>query len=148
MAFKFTLESVLKYRRRLENEAQRQFNEARQKLDDAKQKLDALYASVDSSRQQICELQTGALVKKLEGIRDREEFIIGQGLRIQAQRKEVRALTSVVEEKQEELVLALRERKSMEKLKEKRKLEYEKEQLRLESQAMDEISVLRFGRKL
>lgn len=148
MGFKFNLESVLKYRRRLENEAQRQYREAQAKVDEANSKLDLLYRSIDRSRADISKFQSTSKPQALEHIRSQETFILGQGVRIKNQRLELRNLLTELEEKQEALVLALRERKSMEKLKERRKEEYLKEQLRLENQAMDEISVLRHGRKV
>lgn len=148
MGFKFTLESVLKYRRRLENEAQRQFQEAQSKVDEANRRLDLFYESIDRSRVDISGLQKNHQSAALDMIRSQEAFIVGQGVRIQKQRLELRTLLTDLEEKQEALVLALRERKSMEKLKERRKEEYLKEQRRLENLAMDEISVLRHGRKV
>jgi flagellar FliJ protein len=145
MGFKFSLETVLRHRKRLEDEAQRAFSEARQKLEDAKRHLEFLYSQVDRSREEIASLQNSGEAHSVSSILEREAFIRGQALRIKNHREAMRSLQQDLEEKQEALVLALRERKTLEKLKEKKKREYDMEVARKEALFLDEIATMRAG---
>lgn len=145
MGFKFSLEAVLKYRKRLEDQAKKNFAESQQKLDEAKQKLKSMYQLIDRSREEIASFQTSGRSKGVSEILERESFIQGQGLRITRHREEMRTLQQDLEEKQEALILALRERKTLEKLKERKKREYDMEVARKEALILDEIATIRAG---
>lgn len=145
MKFKFTLESVLKHRQRLEEDAKKDFLESQAKLEDAKVVLGDMYKLVDRSREEIAQFQINKQGTKLSQILEREAFIHGQGLRITNQRQSIRILQQDLEEKQEALILALRERKTLEKLKEKKKKEHDMEVARKEALLLDEIATIRAG---
>ncbi len=145
MKFKFSLESVLKHRKRQEEEAYRAFVESKNALDEAQRILKEMYAKVDQSREKIAALQTRSAKNGLSEILQNESFIQGQGLRIRKHREKMRELQLDLEEKQEALVLALRERKTLEKLKERKKREHDMEVARREALEMDEIATIRAG---
>lgn len=145
MKFKFSLETVLKHRKRLEDEAQKNFVEAKRRLEDAQQVLKSMYGLIDRSREEIARFQSSGGGQMISQIIEREAFIQGQGVRIKKQREFIRTLHLDLEEKQEALVLALRERKTLEKLKEKQKREHDKEVARKEALLLDEIATMRAG---
>lgn len=145
MKFKFRLEALLKHRKHIENEAQRQFVESRFRLDQAKVKLQSMYGLIDRCRFEISNLQGAGKNHDLMKILEREAFIKGQEELIKRHREHMRELQLDLEEKQEALVLALRDRKTIEKLKEKRKQEHDKEVARREALEMDEIATIRAG---
>lgn len=145
MKFKFSLETVLKHRRRLEDEAQKAFSESKARLQEAQEKLKFMYSQIDRSREEIAALQISGDDQKISQINARESFIHGQGFRIKMHRELMRELQLDLEEKQEALVLALRERKTLEKLKEKKKREHDMEVARKEALALDEIATMRAG---
>ena len=145
MRFKFSLESVLKHRQRLEDEAKKNFTESQKKLDDAKVVLGEMYKLIDRSREEIAQFQMNKVATKVSQILERESFIHGQGLRITSQRQTIRILQQDLEEKQEALILALRERKTLEKLKEKKKREHDMEVAQKEALLLDEIATIRAG---
>lgn len=145
MKFKFRLEAVLKLRRRLEDEAQRAFTESRAVFDEANAVLKRMYESIDRGREKIAQTQRDGKAGAIATIGEIESFIVGQGLRIKKQREVLRSAQQDLEEKQEALILALRERKSLEKLKERKKKEHDMDVARREALALDEIATIRAG---
>lgn len=145
MKFKFSLETVLKHKKRLEDEAQKNFTTSKRNLEEAQSVLKSMYSLIDRSRDEIAKFQSSRNGQTISQILERESFIQGQGVRIQKQRELIRELHLDLEEKQEALVLALRERKTLEKLKEKQKREYDKEVARKEALELDEIATMRAG---
>ena len=145
MGFKFSLEAVLKHRKRLEDEAHVIFAEAQARLTEAKEILQSYYNSIDQNREDISRLQASNQKNAVPLILEKESFISGQGLRIEQHRKLMRQLIQDLEEKQEAYLLALRERKTLEKLKEKRKREFDMEVARREALELDEIATIRAG---
>jgi len=129
----------------LEDEAHIKYSESQARLNEAKNVLKSYYQSIDSSREAISKYQSSPQKDSLQLILAREEFIKGQGLRIESHRKMMRGLQEDLEEKQEAFLLALRERKTLEKLKEKKKREHQMELARKEALELDEIAMMRAG---
>jgi len=124
MKFKFPLETVLKHRKRLEEMAQREFAEAQANVDAVLRSLEEMYRRMDEVREEILGLQKSGDPDRIEKICQMEGFLTGHKIRIEMKRQEARKLLVIVEEKQELLILAAKERKVMVKLKEKRQNEY------------------------
>ncbi|MGZ3721477.1 MAG: flagellar export protein FliJ [Bdellovibrionales bacterium] len=140
MAFRFGLEAVLKHRKRLEDEAQREFAIAQNAVDAILRKLEDMYTRMDEVREEIAAAQRHA---NLNEVRDMETFIGGHKIRIEAVRLEARELLRVAEEKQEALILAAQEKKVLVKLKEKRLVEYKDWLNRIEAKNADDQTQMR-----
>lgn len=145
MAFKFGLEAVLKHRKRLEDVAQKEFVEAQRALDQCLEKIEAMYRRHDEVRIEILDAQRDGSSQKLNEVRDMEAFLGGHKIRIQAERMQARALMQVVEEKQEALIEAAKEKKILVKLKEKKFAEYKQRMAELEAKAQDDMTTTRIA---
>jgi len=143
MKFKFPLESVIHYRKQLEDEARREFEVAQANLDRSLQHINYMYQQMDDSRSRILALQQKQPVD-IASIRYNEEFIEGQKIRIQNERLKARDLMAIAEEKQGILVEKAKEHKILLKLKEKRKIQFLNEQKKLEVKRMDDLVTMRF----
>ncbi len=147
MAFEFKFESLLKYRKRLEEAAQRDFIAARRELDEALAMIQQMYSSIEEARAYIHSCQGQGQAGDIFRILSSEQFITGQKVKIDIERARARELMMRVEEKQELLLAAAREFKKIEKLKERHKSEFKKEQRRLEIKRVDDLVVIRSGRR-
>lgn len=145
MAFKFSLDSVLKHRKRLEEAAQREYAEAQAAVDECLKKIELMYQRSDEVREEILAAQNSGAGHSVEHIREMELFIGGQKIRIETLRQHARELLMIAEQKQEALILAAQEKKTMVKLKEKRKAEYENWLKQVEAKEQDDMTTVRFG---
>ena len=141
--FRFALESVLKYRGRLEEEAKRAFAEAQRRVDEQRAKIDAMYRRADEVREEILGLERAGSGRDLELVRESEGFLIGHARRIQAERQTLAELLGVLEDAQEHLVHAAREKKVLVKLREARRSEFVQRLDRLEALELDEMATVR-----
>jgi flagellar FliJ protein len=145
MSFKFTLEPLMKHRKRLEEDAQREFFKARSAVDEALRKINSLYESIDHARRQIQLLQKSG-GQSIAAITQHEEFIVGAQIRIERERKVARELMMVAEEKHQLLLEAAKEFKSIEKLKERRHRQYLEDKKKQELKIIDQTVTMRFKR--
>ena len=143
MKFKFSLETVLKHRTRLEEAAQRDFAEAQAAVDACLRKLEEMYAQLDQTRDSIAAMQNGKGAHNLEHIRSMETFIGGHKIRIDHVRVEARELLTVAEEKQELLMIAAREKKVLVQLKDKKIAEHRELLNQLDAKATDDMNNMR-----
>lgn len=146
MGFKFQLETVLKYRKRLEEIAQREYAEAQAQVDEVLRKLEQMYQRMDEVREEIAKAQSGHDASKIEFIRQMESFLTGHKILIERQREHARDLLMVAEEKQEILIAAAKERKVLVKLKEKRQAEYQNWRNQIEIRLADDQTTMSRGR--
>ncbi len=142
MSYTFSLEVLLEYKKRLENEARLLFVEAQTRVDAALAVLSESYDQVDRARQESSDLTRagGALAPKLVANSD---FISGQKFRIEAQRLTIRELKMTADELQEAMIEAAKETKTLEKLKERGFETYKKDRRKREMKETDELVTLR-----
>jgi flagellar protein FliJ len=145
MGFKFSLDGVLKHRKRLEEVAQREYAEAQAAVDECLRKIEAMYKRSDEVREEILGAQTSGASSSVENIREMELFLAGQKIRIETLRQHARALLQVAEEKQEALIQAAQDKKSLEKMKAKRKAEWEAWIRQIEAKELDDMTTVRQG---
>lgn len=147
MAFRFRLQKVLDHRRRVESDAKRDYIAAQQATGQALKELETLYQAIDLARskghQAVNGTSTASTAPTLQHI---DQFIQGQKIRIERQRLKIREIKAEEERRQEILIAAARERKTMEKLFERHLKDYRELQNRLEQAEADDLTVLRFGR--
>lgn len=145
MKFKFSYEKLLAHKQTLEEIAQKNLADAQRRLDEAKAELNALFKAVDDARARAFETERqGGLSQNSGAMAD--EFANGQKIRIARQRDVIRERNMDVEQRQEELILAARERKTLEKLKEKKIEEFKTEVKRKEQKETDDMITMRFAK--
>lgn len=145
MKFKFSLDAVLKHRKRLEEVAQREFAEAQAAVDDCLRKIEAMYKRSDEVREEVLVAQKSGKSSSVESIREMELFLAGQKIRIETLRQHARELLQIAEQKQEALIQAAQDKKSLEKMKDKRKAEWEAWIRQIESKELDDMTTVRQG---
>jgi flagellar FliJ protein len=145
MKFKFSYQQLLEHRKRLEDLAQKDFSIAQKDVDVAEADLEKMYQQIDDSRQNASVLQAkgGDQAPSLVLI---DHFINNHKLRIEMQRKKIRDLKSIAEEKQQALVNAAKEYKILEKLREKRVIEFKDLLKKRELKFVDDLTTMRFKR--
>jgi flagellar FliJ protein len=139
MAFTFKLESVLNYRKILEDQAQQVLAESlqeQQRLERQSVQLTKRLHAVDQDLKK--QQQHGMGIAELILYEDQIEHC-----RKQLHQLETRLLRlqKTIEAQRQELLQASMERQVMEKLKEKKKVEYLREELQEETAMLDEISL-------
>ncbi|MCM2280738.1 MAG: flagellar export protein FliJ [Bdellovibrionaceae bacterium] len=146
MKFKFPYEKLLDHRKTLEEVARKEYSVARAAVDDAETELKAMYDSISDSRQRAggLEMAGGAQGPALTMIGD---FISGQKVRIERQRQKVRELLTVAEQKQDALIEAAKEHKTLQKLRERRLKELKRLLKKKELKEVDEMVTSRFKRE-
>ncbi|MFH7320330.1 flagellar export protein FliJ [Desulfurivibrio sp. D14AmB] len=144
MAYRFRFESVLGYRRNLEELARQKLALAQAQLERQQSRLAEITAELaqaitlfeERKRQPI---PAPLYIMFVDGIERRERDLDRQRQALSSQRQ-------VVEQVRQELVGRMRERKIMEKARERDYEEYLREELKKEQAELDEQMILRFGR--
>ncbi|MGA2081773.1 MAG: flagellar export protein FliJ [Holophaga sp.] len=140
--FRFRLESLLRLRRSLEENAQRGLARALAQLDQARTRL----AQLRQDRMEALEsrsLPPGQPVD-LERWRAVERWVLALERRIVAAGEDVKEAEVKVAAARQDLVRAHRARLMLERLKERRQEQHAIEQLREEARELDEMAVLRY----
>ncbi len=146
MKFTFPYDKLLDHRKALEEVARREYAAARARVDEAEAELRSMYDGIARSRERAGRLERegGAQGPALSLI---GEFIDGQRIRIERQRRKIRELLMDAEEKQGALIEAAKEHKTLEKLKERRLKEFKRAVKKKELKEIDEIVTTRFKRE-
>jgi flagellar export protein FliJ len=147
MKFLFSLDSVLKHRQRIEEMAQRDYAEAQAAVAQTQVELQAMYDRVDQVREDITKLHVRGDSLSLQRAVASEEFLRGFQRRIEAKRHELRQLMQVAEDKQEALVFAAREKKTLVNLRKKKKAEFDLKVRRNEVKELDDLTATREARR-
>lgn len=143
--FKFAFEKLLDHKRTLEDIARREFFEAQRLVDEANRELERMYAQIDESRARALKLETEG-GEKATSLVQIDEFINLQKIRIERHRMKMRELIAEAERRQDLLVEAAKERKTLEKLRERRLEEHAHQAKLAELKEVDELVVTRFKR--
>lgn len=143
--FKFTLEKVLSHRKILENLAQRDFQEALAVLHAENAKLEAMerqkHEAFENRFQR--EVQGGPAAEALTQV---HEYIKGQDVRIERQRKKIQEIEKQVEELRDILRQKAVDTKIIEGLRDRKQEEFRLEQKKLEQKKLDDTVSTRFAR--
>ena len=145
MKFKFRLESIMKHRKNLEEMARRDYYDAKQTSDGILEQINNLFESNDTVRENSHKAAGDAEFVHLQQMA--HEYLERNKIRIERKKMEFREAQSVTENKQEDLVVAAKEAKILEKLKEQKKAEFRDQQRVREKKETDEIVVQRHGRE-
>lgn len=134
--FIFKLESVLNIKQQQEDNKKNELGKAIQMLESERQKLTGLENSQAETVREFNEKAKKTTVHKLIEF---NEFLSLLNSRIKSQKENVNNASLYVDKIREELLMAVKERKILEKLKEKKHEEYLIEQKKLEQKTNDEI---------
>jgi flagellar FliJ protein len=139
MKFQFPLKTVMRHRKLMENEAQRVFQEANAKLNAEISKLEFLHEQVREARQKAFQLQVkgGATTNDLRQV---DEFIRGQDIRIDRQNLSIQNQQQIVEDLRQILRKAAIDYKMIEKLRDKKRDEFRIESRKHEQKQIDELT--------
>lgn len=144
MAYTFRLESVLNYRRNLEEVAQQQLAREQVVLDGYREELARLEAELVRFVEELEQRKQKAMVAPLYSLYmqaiDRKERDIAR------QQQVIAAQINAVEQARQALVERVKDRKVMEKARERDQEKYLRGVLQQEQKASDEQMVLRFHR--
>jgi len=146
LKFNFRLESILKLRKQVENQKQRDYLFAKADVDKCLNEIQAMYQEIADSRQMVHQKQRPGEAGQISSMEMAHEFILGQNVKIERRRQEARELMQVAEQKLEALQKAMVERKAIEKLREREHVKFKKDQKRKEALFFDDISIMRSGR--
>jgi flagellar FliJ protein len=137
--FVFSLQKVLEYRQRLEEQAIRAFAEAQAQLMHEQAVLHKLLIEREECLR--CSHRRQHLSVELLAVE--QTYLSALEERIEQQRQRVAEAEKVLEEKRQALIEAQRERKTLERLREKQYEEWRQEWLRTEQKALDELATVR-----
>ena len=134
--FIFKLQSVLNIKQQQEDNKKNELGKAIQSLEAEKQILNGLESSLADTVREFNEKAKKTTVHKLIEF---NEYLSLLNSKIKSQKENVNNAALYVDKVREELVMAVKERKILEKLKEKKHEEYIIEQKKLEQKTNDEI---------
>lgn len=142
--FTFKLESLLDYRKRLEESCKTEMNDALERLEKERQRLDALETVYVRNSEEINEIkEKGPDVMEL-GLY--YAYLNGLTERISKQKEVVSELASDFERKREKLLESSKDKKAVEKLRERSLDEFRQKMEKEEQKATDDIVSTRFKR--
>ena len=144
--FKFKLQSVLDYRLNIEEKILNEFSELKRKLDEQKALLEALVSERESRVADLRNMRSATM--KADDIASILAYVEHLHEREKQQEEVIRQTGEAVEEKRKYLVEAVKNRKVMENLKDRHEQDYIKDFNETEQKNSDEMSVLKFGRRV
>jgi len=144
MKFKFKFESLLKIKQQLENQKKAEYGKALQVLEELKNVKKGKEEEQKLNIKNANEKASGSLsVKAMVEFQNYTTFLDNKIKEIQ---KSINVEEKNVDIKREELVVAVKERKTLEKLKEKALEDYKKEELKEEQLRVDEINSYKYSK--
>lgn len=143
MMFRFRLQPILNLRANIEQEKKRELGFAVQKLVAAQEVLAGLQAERKRVTEEIDRLMESSSLPSGEAMRLYDDFFSGNEENQRFQERRIRAEMENVERKREDLVLAIKDRRSLEILRERRYLQYDRDVRKKDQAQLDEIGATR-----
>ena len=144
--FRFSMESVLNIKKKLEEQAKNEYGQANARLFREQEKLNTFLMRREEAKQKLklilCETLSMTEIRKMEDAVEVLSFYVVQ------QQLEVKRCEKEVEIAREKLTEAMKERKIFDKLKEKAYEEFLKEENWKEQKEVDEIMSFKHGSKI
>ena len=147
MKFKFGLEKVLNHRQILEDLAQRDYQEALAILNQKKDELEKMVLRILQARVEIHQLEVQSGFDMIERVKQIQNFIKLQDIRIERQHASVQESEKLVEARQEILRQKAMDKKILERLKAKKKTDHQSNERRLAQDETDEMVSMRFNKR-
>lgn len=147
MKFKFGLEKVLNHRKILEDLAQRDYQEALAILNQKKNELEKMVLRILQARIEIHKIEVQSGFDMIERVKQIQDFIKLQDIRIERQHVSVQESEKLVEARQEILRQKAMDKKILERLKVKKKTDHQSNERRLAQIETDEMVSMRFKKR-
>ncbi len=141
MAYRFKLQVLLEYRRRVEEGLQIELSRILANLENAKQVLFSCQREKAYYEEELARKESKEITLH-ESIMYRD-YLRGIRNKIKLQRERITAIRGELDKKQAELLTATKQRKVMEKLKEKQGKKFLEEVQRKEGMFIDEVAIRR-----
>lgn len=141
--FKFSLETVLKYRSEIEESAKIEYQNAQKNVTDAQIAVDEVKGEINHL---IIRIDSGVYNEILD-INSAFEYKGSLRSRLIKRESDLKVATIKAKKAQNRLIEAKKELQILEKLKDKKMTEYQKEVLLNELKQLDEFIVMSHGRK-
>ena len=146
MRFVFSYARLLQYYHQQEEIARRDHNESLNRLENEKKIYHQMFDLQDEVTAEIYNLRQSDKNLPIPVLGELTQFLDGHKHRMARQREVVINHTSIVEQKQEILISAVKEMKIFEKLRERQLKEFKEVQRKREAKRNDEVVVTRFKR--
>ena len=144
--FRFSMESVLNIKKKLEEQAKNEYGQANARLFREQEKLNTFLMRREEAKQKLklilCETLSMTEIRKMEDAVEVLSFYVVQ------QQLEVKRCEKEVEIAREKLTEAMKERKIFDQLKEKAYEEFLKEENWKEQKEVDELMSFKHGSKI
>ncbi len=146
--FRFRLESVLNYRRTIEENLLKELSELRRQLSLEEDRLKMMIFEKDRHINDLGSLQKGGVTLQIEDIKLYLLYLNGLEIKIKNQGDIIKKCRERVDKKLVEVIDAMKNRKILEVIKERGYREYTREINLKEQRLLDEIAVNRFTRDM
>lgn len=143
--FRYRMQNILNIKLKMENQARQDFAAAKLALDEEEEKLKALYLRKSGYEDEARRLLKGGL--HVREIIENKEAILRMDDFINAQKQQVQAAETRLEQARKKLTEIMQERKTHETLREKAFEEFKSEEKRKESKEIDELTSYTYGQK-
>lgn len=146
MAFKFKLESLLNYNKRLEDIARINFAKAEARVNEVKADIAKMYGDIKNARVNISDISLkGGLISREIDLQD--YLIKSLYIKIDRRKLQLQELLVDLEDKREALQKAMVEYKKIEKLRDKSFENYKIERKKRELKQLDDIMLMKFNKE-
>ncbi len=143
--FRYSLQSILDIKVKMETQARQEFSAARGALDDEEEKLEALQHRKGFYESEAERLRTGVLV--FRDLEENRRSLLVMENHIDTQQEQVRRAEEKLEQARVALMGVMMERKTHETLRDKAFEAFLQEENRAESKVVDELTSYTYGQK-
>lgn len=143
--FRYSLQSILNIKMKMETQAKQDFSAARNALDEEEERLEALKAQRIRYEEEAQRLRQGLL--DFQAIEENKQSLLAVDDRMATQKERVKQAERRLEQARETLTEVMKERKTHETLREKAFEVFLQEENRAESKSVDELTSYTYGQK-
>lgn len=144
--FRYSLQSVLDIKMKMETQAKQEFSTAKRLLDEENDKLAVLFERKAGYEEEARGLLSGTL--KVREIEETKNAILTMDDYIVRQKEQVALAQRRMDGAREKLTEIMKERKTHETLREKAFEEFLREENRQESKSIDELTSYKYGQRM
>lgn len=143
--FRYSLQSILNIKLKMETQAKQEFSAAKAALDDENEKLERLFQRKNDYEKEAKKLLCGVL--KVREIEENKNALLRMDEYIALQYKQIAIAERRMDAAREALTEVMKERKTHETLREKAFEEFLQDENRQESKSVDELTSYTYGQK-
>ncbi len=143
--FRYSMQSILNIKLKMETQAKQEFSAARAALDEEEERLQKLFDRKAGYEERAAELLSGTL--NVRDINENKMAVLCMDRYIEEQRLQVAKAEKNLEQAREHLTEVMMERKTHETLKEKAFQQFLMDEKRQEGKEIDELTSYTYGQK-